>query len=82
MDHYPNNIQGSVVTTHHQNIASFVVPSNRAQMGGSEWSLNQAYATTSFANDFSYGFSGLQSDGEITPSGSGLSDNDGVTRHL
>ncbi|KAI5441704.1 protein SAR DEFICIENT 1 [Lathyrus oleraceus] len=73
--------QASLVTTHDQNIASYV-PSNKAQMGGSEWSLSQGFATTSFENDFSYGFSGLQSDGEMTPSGSGLSDVDGVMRHL
>ncbi|CAI8594889.1 unnamed protein product [Vicia faba] len=80
-NHYPNNNQASVVTTLHQNIASYV-PSNKVQMGASEWSLNQGYATTSFTNDLSYDFSCLQSDGEITPSSSSLSDFDGVTRHL
>ncbi|GAU39728.1 hypothetical protein TSUD_144950 [Trifolium subterraneum] len=92
MEHYPNNHPATVVTPYPQNgyygdkstenIGSYV-PINNAQMGGSEWSiLNQGYTTTTFPNGYPFGFSGTQSDGDITPSSSGSRDINGATRQL
>ncbi|XP_057447017.1 protein SAR DEFICIENT 1-like [Lotus japonicus] len=89
VEQFPSNDPASVLT-YNQNyyygdksteVASYV-PNNNAQMGCSEWSLNPAYTntTTLFANGFPYGFSASQSDGDITPSGSGSADVDGATR--
>ncbi|XP_061345005.1 protein SAR DEFICIENT 1-like [Gastrolobium bilobum] len=42
-----------------------------AQMGCSEWPVNATFATSSFVNGIPYSFSESQSDGDITPPGSG-----------
>jgi len=91
VEQYPNNHPATVATTYHQNqyygdpsienIASHV-PSNNAQIASSEWLLNQAYTTTPNANGFPFGFIGSQSDGDMTPSGSGPRDINGFTRQL
>ncbi|CAJ2637014.1 unnamed protein product [Trifolium pratense] len=89
-EHYPINHPATLATPYHQNgyygdkstenIGSYV-PINNAQMGGSEWSiLNQGYTT--FPNGHPFGFSGSQSDGDITPSSSGPRDINGATRQL
>ncbi|KAJ1405729.1 hypothetical protein SESBI_25642 [Sesbania bispinosa] len=88
VEQFPNNHHPASVVTYQQNnyygdksteVASYL-PSNNAQIGSSQWSLNPAYTTASFAN----GFSGSQSDGDITPSGSGSVDVDGgaTRQHL
>lgn len=89
VEQFPNNIHPASVVTYNQNdyygdksteVASYV-PSNNAQMGCCEWSLDPAaYNTASFANGFPYGFSGSQSDGDLTPSGSGSANIGGATR--
>jgi len=90
VEQYPNNHQATIAPTYDQNqyygdpsienIASYV-PSNNAQMASSEWISNQAY-TTPTANGFPFGFTGSQSDGDMTPSGSVSRDINGFTRQL
>ncbi|RDX63596.1 Protein SAR DEFICIENT 1, partial [Mucuna pruriens] len=84
-EQFPNNQPAASVVTYGQNqyysdkSASYIA-NNNAQMGCCDWSLNQAYSTTPFANGFPFSFSGSQSDGDITASGSGSVDVDGPTR--
>lgn len=83
VEQYPNNHPATVATTYHQNqyygdpsienIASYV-PSNNAQMVSGEWLPN--------ANGFPFGFTGSQSDGDMTPSSSVPRDINGFTRQL
>lgn len=86
-DQFPNNHQALVMASCNQNDyfgdksaeGGSYVPSQSAQIGCSEWPMNATFAAGSFMNAMPYSFSESQSDGDITPSGSG-SGIDGAAR--
>ncbi|KAL2321182.1 hypothetical protein Fmac_030151 [Flemingia macrophylla] len=85
VEQFSNNQPAASVVTYDQNqyysekSGSYVANDN-AQMGSYEWSLNQVYGTALFANPFPFAnYSGSQSNGDITASGSGSVDVDGTT---
>ncbi|KAJ1437904.1 hypothetical protein SESBI_03329 [Sesbania bispinosa] len=79
VEQFPNNHQASLITYDQNNYygdksieAGNYVPSHNAQIGYSEWAVNATFATTgSPVNGMPFSFSESQSDGDITPSGSG-----------
>ncbi|XP_027357377.1 protein SAR DEFICIENT 1-like [Abrus precatorius] len=83
VEQFPNSQPASVVSydqnQYYGDKSASYVANNSAQMGCCEWSLNQAYSTAPFANGFPFRFSGSQSDGDITASGSGSVNIDGAT---
>ncbi|XP_020211526.1 protein SAR DEFICIENT 1 [Cajanus cajan] len=87
VEQFPNNQPAASVVTYDQDQyysdkSGSYVANDTAQMGSCEWSMNQVYSTAplAIATTFPFiSFSGSQSDGDITASGSGSVDVDGAT---